>query len=59
MWLIILISILTIVTLIISCVAYFKTRKEYFIDAKTFTGPKDGYVFTTKEGKTGYYKDKK
>ena len=55
MWLIILISILTIVTLIISCIAYFRTRKEYFIAEKTFTGLKDGYVFTTREGKTGYY----
>ena len=58
MWLIILIFILIIVTLIISCIAYFKTRKEYFIDAKTFTGFKDGYVFTTRDGLTGYYKDK-
>jgi len=59
MWLIILISILTIVTLIISCIAYFRTRKEYFIAEKTFTGLKEGYVFTTREGKTGYYEDKK
>ena len=28
-----------------------------FIPAKTFAGHKPGYVFTTRDGKTGYYVD--
>ena len=28
-----------------------------FIESTEFTGEKKGYVFTTKNGKTGYYRD--
>lgn len=28
-----------------------------FIPSTTFKGEKDGYVFTTRDGKTGYYRD--
>jgi len=31
--------------------------KEDFVDSPTFKGKKEGFVFTTRDSKTGYYKD--
>ncbi|KXZ47877.1 hypothetical protein GPECTOR_32g490 [Gonium pectorale] len=33
------------------------TATDSFIPASSFTGPKPGFVFTTRSGLTGYYKD--
>lgn len=33
------------------------TPVVYYIPAGTFKGPRRGYVFTTRDRKTGYYRD--
>ena len=34
-----------------------ETPVAYYIPAATFKGPRRGYVFTTRDDNTGYYRD--
>lgn len=36
---------------------YTREKHQEFIQSDTFNGAKEGYVFKTDDGKTGYYKD--